>query len=175
MMTGLIHLYTGEGKGKTTAALGLALRAAGRGRRVLIVQFLKGHDSGELHTLSLLPTVTVHRLSHDYGFVRSMTNADLEAVRQEHDAMIAQAADALAKGEYDLVVLDEIAAAVSHGLIDTGHLLSLLDHKPEAVEIVMTGRDAREALVNRADYITEMRKIRHPFDQGVPAREGIEW
>ena len=174
-MTGLIHLYTGDGKGKTTAAIGLAVRAAGRDRRVLIVQFLKGRDSGELHALARVPQITVLRLSQDFGFVKRMAGDRLAQVRQEHDTMLGLAAEALADGTCDLLVLDEIAAAARHGLVDTTHLLDLLDAKPAEAEIVMTGRDAPDELAERADYVTRMHKIKHPFDRGVGAREGIEW
>ena len=174
-MAGLIHLYTGDGKGKTTAAIGLAVRAAGRGRRVLIAQFLKGRDSGELHSLALIPQITVLRLSQDFGFAKFMDAGSLAQVRREHDAILEQAAAALNAGTCDLLVLDEIAAAARHDLADMGRLLALLDGKPDASEIVMTGRDAPAALAERADYVTQMLKIKHPFDQGVPAREGIEW
>ena len=174
-MIGLVHLYTGDGKGKTTAALGLAIRAAGRGRRVMIVQFLKGRATGELGSLALLPNVTVSRLSRDYGFVRSMKADARTRVREEHDVLLARAADAVRAGSCDVLVLDEIAAALRHKLVGEGALLQLIDCRPPGVEIVMTGRDAPEALISRADYITQMGKVRHPFDQGIAAREGIEW
>lgn len=174
-MTGLVHLYTGDGKGKTTAAIGLAVRACGRGRRVLIVQFLKGRDSGELHSLALLPNVEVLRLSHDYGFFRSMTDAQRRDVRAEHDALLRRAAQAVRRGDCDLLVLDEVAAGLRHGLIDEAGLLGLIDGRPGGVEVVLTGREAPAALVQRADYITDMVKVKHPLDRGVQAREGIEW
>jgi cob(I)alamin adenosyltransferase len=174
-MTGLIHLYTGDGKGKTTAAIGLAVRATGRGRRVMIIQFLKGRDSGELHSLTLLPRVTIGRLSRDYGFVPAMGPDERSEVRQEHDTLLHQAAQAVRTCRCDLLVLDEIAAALRHHLIDETQLLHLIDQRPSHVEIVLTGRDAPASLTERADYITDMQKTKHPFDQGVPARRGIEW
>jgi len=172
---GLVHLYTGEGKGKTTAALGLALRAAGRGWRVLIVQFLKGRDSGEVHSLAQVPGIDVVRLSKDYGFAKSMSAEDLVEVRREHDEMLTHIQQALTSGEYGMIVLDEIAPAVQHGLVDCEKLADLIDNRPVGTELVMTGRNAPDSLVQRADYITEMHKIKHPFDQGVTARKGIEW
>ena len=172
---GLIHLYTGDGKGKTTAAIGLAVRAAGRGRRVVFAQFLKGRDTGELHALAHIPGIDVLRLSRDYGFVRSMTPADLDQVRREHDTILTQVEREIGSGHYTMLVLDEIAATVGHHLIDLGRLTDLLDNKPDNTEIVMTGRDAPDILVQRADYVTQMNKIKHPFDRGVPARKGIEW
>ena len=174
-MTGLVHLYTGDGKGKTTAAIGLAVRAAGRGRQVRIIQFLKGRDSGELHSLAEVARIAIARLRRDYGFTGSMTGDELASVREEHDALLAQAAAAVRQGEVDLLVLDEVAAALRHDLLDEAALFDLIDTRPAELEIVLTGRDAPEALRARADYITEMRKIKHPFDQGIHAREGIEW
>ena len=172
---GLVHLYTGEGKGKTTAALGLALRAAGRGRHVLIVQFLKGRDSGEVHSLEQVPGIDVVRLSKDYGFAKSMSAEDLVEVRREHDEMLIHVQQAMSSSDYGMIVLDEIAPAVQHGLVDWEKLTDLIDDRPAGMEIVMTGRNAPESLVQRADYITEMHKIKHPFDRGVTARKGIEW
>jgi cob(I)alamin adenosyltransferase len=174
-MKGLIQLYTGDGKGKTTAAIGLAIRAAGHGRRVVIAQFLKGRDSGELCALAALDGIEVVRLSQDYGFVWEMDGASLDQVRTEHDAILAQVAAKVSSGACELLVLDEIAAACRHGLVNTDRLLELIDTRPEPVEVVMTGRDAPTALIERADYITELRKVKHPFDRGIPAREGIEW
>jgi cob(I)alamin adenosyltransferase len=174
-VNGLVHLYTGDGKGKTTAAIGLAVRANGQGRRVVIAQFLKGRDSGELRGLAALAGVAVFRLSRDYGFVRAMDASALEQVRREHDAILSRVENLVAAGDCDLLVLDEATAACRHGLLDSGRLLRLLDARPRHAEVVLTGRDAPAALAERADYITEMRKVKHPFDRGVPAREGIEW
>ncbi|MDR1264599.1 MAG: cob(I)yrinic acid a,c-diamide adenosyltransferase [Propionibacteriaceae bacterium] len=172
---GLVHLYTGDGKGKTTAAVGLAVRAAGRGRRVWLVQFLKGRFSGEVAGLARLPTVTTLRLSRDFGFYRDMSPEQRQAVRQEHDQLLARAAAALAAGDCQLLILDEIAAAWRHSLVAPDQVLSLLDDRPDEVEVVLTGREAPDELTRRADYITVMTKVRHPFDHGLPAREGVEW
>lgn len=174
-MTGLVHLYTGDGKGKTTAALGLAMRAAGWGHQVLIVQFLKGRDCGELHSLSEVANIRLLRLSRDYGFTSTMTGEELSSVREEHDSMLAKASRAVRGVRCTVLVLDEVTAALRHDLIDDEALVELIDTRPPEVEIVMTGRDAPEVLTSRADYITTMRKTRHPFDSGAPSREGIEW
>jgi adenosylcobyric acid synthase len=172
---GLIHLYTGDGKGKTTAALGLALRAVGRGRHVVIAQFLKGRATGELQALAAFDTVTVLRLSRDYGFFTTMDEPTVATVRHEHTALLAEVARLLAANRCDVLILDEVVAAYRHNLIDQPGLLDLLDSKPATVEVVLTGRTAPPELLARADYVTEMRKLRHPFDQGIPARKGIEW
>ena len=174
-MTGLVHLYTGDGKGKTTAALGLAVRAAGRGYQVLILQFLKGRDCGELHSLAGIPGIRILRLSRDYGFTFTMTGDELASVREEHDAMLVEATSIVERGECRVLVLDEMTVALNHDLVDKDAVVTLIDTRPPDVEIVVTGRDAPEVLVMRADYVTTMQKTKHPFDLGVPAREGIEW
>jgi cob(I)alamin adenosyltransferase len=147
-MKGLIHVYTGDGKGKTTAALGLALRAAGCGKRIVIVQFFKGRDSGELRSLESIPNVTVLRLEKD---------------------------ELAMAGACDMLIQDEIISAYDYHAVDRERLEKFLEHKPEVVELVLTGRDAPPKFLERADYVTEMRKRKHPFDQGITAREGIEF
>ncbi len=150
---GLIHIYTGDGKGKTTAALGLILRASGRGLHVVLGQFLKGRETGELHTLSLLPGVTVFR-------GKPLTKFSLASYcRQE---------------ETDLLVLDEVIGACGTHLLDESLLIDFLKHKPEHLEVVMTGRNPSPELLELADYVSEICKRKHPFDKGIPAREGIE-
>jgi cob(I)alamin adenosyltransferase len=174
-MKGLVHIYTGDGKGKTTAALGLALRAAGCGRRVLIVQFFKGRDSGELRALGSVPNIAIRRLKNDYGFFKAMDEADKAAVRAEHDALLTRALAEAQTGACDTLILDEAISAFRHGAMDRERLERFLDCKPEALELVLTGRDAPPQLLERADYVTDMRKLKHPFDQGIPAREGVEF
>ncbi len=149
---GLIHIYTGPGKGKTTAAVGLAVRAAGRGIPVVFVQLMKNRPTGEVEVLSRLPGVTVLRGKAGAGFSSAMTPE--ERAR--------------------LLVLDEVMAALKHGLLDREPLQQLLDQRPEGTELVLTGRDAPEWLLERADYITVMEKRRHPYDRGIAARPGIE-
>jgi len=174
-MKGLIHIYTGDGKGKTTAALGLALRAAGRGKRVLFVQFLKGSQTGELLSLKKLPNVTVLRPENDYGFYFQLSDAQKAALCKEHERLLNAAFDAATLGTCDLLILDEVIPAYTLGALDRIKLLELVSHKPEELELVLTGRDAPEELLQYADYITEMRCIRHPYEKGLPAREGVEY
>jgi len=171
-MQGFVHVYTGDGKGKTTAALGLALRAAGAGRRVFIVQFCKGRRSSELVSLErLADRITIRRFG-SADFIGSEPSAvDIDAAREG----LAVARDVISGGEYDLVVLDEAAVATRLGLFAVDDLLALLDARPPHVELVITGRDADPRLVARADLVTEMREIAHYFDRGVQAREGIEY
>ncbi len=171
---GLIHIYTGDGKGKTSAAVGLAVRMAGRGGRVVVARFLKTENSGEVAGLRQIKGVTVIPLERTFGFLWNMTEEEKkEAADYYH--MIWEQAENAAKEGADLLVLDEMMAAWRNGLVDHERILSLLDHRPERLEIVMTGRDVPEELMERADYITEMRKIRHPFDKGISARKGIEY
>ena len=154
----MVHLYCGEGKGKTTAAMGLALRMAGRGKRVVVAQFLKGADSGERYALAMLP---------------QLTPEEREAEQARYLALAEQARTLGAQPDCGLLVLDEVCAAVNTGLLPLEEVISCLDRA--AGEVVLTGRDPDPALVGRADYITEMGKLRHPFDLGTAARPGVEY
>lgn len=170
---GLIQIYTGDGKGKTTAALGLALRAAGRGLRTYVGQFMKGQQYGELEGARLLsPYLTIEQ----YGlptFVH-VHQATPEDVRMAHEGL-AKARAAMRSGEYAIVVLDEICVALHFELLTLDEVLAFLDERPAGVELVLTGRRAPEALLARADLVTEMREVKHPYNQGVQARKGIEY
>ena len=174
-MTGLIHLYTGDGKGKTTAALGLLLRAYGRGRRVVLAQFLKGRDTGELHALEKLPDVTVLRHTGDFGFYKSASEQNKSEIRRRNDAILTEAMRLVNDGLCDLLVLDEICAAYNHGAVDTVLVDRLILHKPTGLELVLTGRNAPPKFMAAADYVTELVKRKHPYDSGIAAREGIEF
>lgn len=173
-MSGLVHIYTGDGKGKTTAAIGLAVRSAGCGNRVLLLQFMKGRDTGELHSLALIPNMEVFRLDRDYGFYKWMTQAQRQTVRCQHDAMLQKALDALATGDYGLIVLDEAISAYRHELLNREALMQLLSMDTDA-ERVLTGRDAPPELLEKADYITQMNAVRHPMEKGIAARKGVEY
>ena len=173
MKKGLIQVYTGDGKGKTTAALGLALRAVGHGMTVLIIQFMKGKtEFGESKAAQkLAPTLTL--LPMGRGTFVSKDNPDPKDVQIAREGFLI-AREAIQNKQYDVVILDEINVAVDYGLIPFSDLLHLLDSKPEEVEIVLTGRNARSELCERADLVTEMVKRKHYFDKGVPARKGME-
>ena len=159
----MIHLYCGDGKGKTTAAMGLALRMAGRGKPVVIAQFLKGADSGERYALSLLPKVTLLPAPEQIKFSFQLTPEERTAEQKRYLRLIAQARTAAR----------EIPEAVNTGLLPLEEVLNCLE---EAVcEVVLTGRDPAPELLDRADYVTEMRKLRHPYDRGTAARMGVEW
>ena len=172
---GLIHIYYGGGKGKTTAAAGLALRAAGRGLKVWFVQFLKSSDSGEITELRSLPGVTVLRGKGTCKFASAMDDSERENARNIHDEHLACAVKAARAGECSLLVLDEVIDAYTLGLLEPEPLLELLRDKPPELELVLTGHSLPEELAEHADYITEMRKLRHPYDSGVAAREGVEY
>lgn len=219
---GCVHLYCGDGKGKTTAAIGLTIRAAGTGKRVVVARFLKTDQSGEVEILKRLPEVTLIPCEKTFGFTWNMTDevkreaaayyksvfeaACREAVKRCKDAENSQneklqntenaseipeesTVDAeLKKSGSDvpeekifcetcdvLLVLDEVCASLSSGLLNLADIVDFLDHRPANLEVVMTGRKPPEELLSRADYVTEMQKIKHPFDAKILARRGIEY
>jgi cob(I)alamin adenosyltransferase len=171
-MSGCVQIYTGDGKGKTTAATGLAVRAVGAGRRVFIGQFIKAKDSHEMALLrERCPEVTVEQFGQGRFIRGNPTPDDIAMARQG----IERLREVLTGGVYDVVVADEANGALGAGVIELDALLGLLDVRPSDVELVITGRNAPQELVDRADLVTEMRKVKHGFDTGIPAREGIEY
>lgn len=171
----MVQVYCGDGKGKTTAALGLCLRAAGHGKRVLLVQFLKGQPTGELASLARIPEVTVLRGKASEKFTFQMDERELQQTYDLNTKNLLTVQEQVRAGDYSLVVLDEIFAALSCELVDEDLLRHLLEGLPEAVELVLTGRNPPDWVLERADYITEMVCRRHPYDRGISAREGIEF
>ena len=172
MERGLVQVYTGNGKGKTTAALGLALRAAGNGLKVLIVQFMKGTASGELEAAQRLsPFLTIIKAGRE-GFIFKGEIDPVDLKLAEEGFLLAK--KAIEDREYDIVILDEINMAVDFGLIPLPDLLQLVDSKPVTVELVLTGRNAKPELLEKADLVTEMVERKHYYAKGVPARKGIE-
>ncbi|MBM4431099.1 MAG: cob(I)yrinic acid a,c-diamide adenosyltransferase, partial [Chloroflexi bacterium] len=170
---GLVQVYTGDGKGKTTAALGLALRAAGQGLQVYIVQFMKGWpDYGELVALRHQPNITLVQFGRP-DFV-DRDNPDPRDVQMAQEAL-QHVLDVLSDGRYDVVVLDEINVALDYGLLSLQRVLALLEAKPGHVELVLTGRNAHPEVIRRADLVTEMRLIKHPYEAGIAGRRGIEY
>jgi cob(I)alamin adenosyltransferase len=173
MENALIHVYTGNGKGKTTAALGLAMRAAGHGFRVYMIQFMKGRiNYGELETANLIPNLTMKQFGRP-DFV-SKDNPDPEDIRLAHEGF-EHAKDIIFSNNYDIVILDEINVAMDFNLISTDEVLALLTRRPATVELILTGRDCPRQIVKIADYVTEMLEIKHPYHEGTLAREGIGW
>lgn len=172
-MAGLIHIYCGDGKGKTTAAVGLALRSAGAGNRVVFTQFFKDGSSSEISLLRQIPGISVLHTKTVGGFWKRMT-AEQQAQASRDYTELFHIACERAKN-MDLLVLDEVISACNHGAVPEEALLEFLQNKPEHLEVVLTGRNPSEALLAQADYVTEMKKIKHPFDHGVLARKGIEY
>lgn len=168
---GYVQVYTGDGKGKTTAALGLALRASGHGMRTYIGQFMKGQPYGELEALRDHPLITIEQ----YGDVRCIHQ---EEVTPEHVSQaqrgLERAREVMLSGNFDLVVLDEVNVAIWFGLLTVEEVLALLDRRPKHVEVILTGRRAPQELIERADLVTEMQAVKHYYQQGVVARKGIE-
>ena len=170
-MQGFVQVYTGDGKGKTTAALGLALRAAGAGLRVYFGQFIKNADYSEIKALArFADCITVRQFGRGCFLRTEPAPEDRAAARRALDAI----GLALVSGDYDLVIADEANVAVALGLIEPDDLVALIDQRPEQVELVLTGRGAPDAVLARADLVTEMRCVRHYYDRGVLARPGIE-
>jgi len=174
LTNGLIQIYTGDGKGKTTAALGLAIRALGHGFRVYIIQFMKGRDGyGELEGLKRLqPECQLEHFGAP-GWVHK--GEDIEEHIQEVRKGFRRAQEIIDSGEWDIVILDEILNAIWFELIPESEVLELLNKKPPHVELVLTGRNASQAFIERADLVTEMVQRKHPFEQGIMARLGIEY
>mgnify|MGYP001092808106 FL=1 len=173
-MFGLIHIYCGDGKGKTTPAVGLAVRCAGRGNKVLLVQFLKSRDSGELYSLAKLPDIEVMRGKKSKKFTFQMNEEEKHALLIEHNKMFEQVLAKIKNGGYSLFILDEVIGALNAKVFEMPKLIEFLRHKPENLEVVLTGRNPAPELVEIADYVSEMRKVKHPMDKGIMAREGIE-
>jgi len=173
---GLVIVHTGPGKGKTTAALGLALRAIGQGLRVLMVQFIKGSwHYGELEATRLLGEDRFQILPMGRGFVKvGAEKPDPEDVRMVEEAWTF-ASQSILSGKYDLVILDEINYAISYRMLDPAQVLETLRQKPEMLHVVLTGRNAHPAIVELADLVTEMREIKHPYQKGIVAQRGIEY
>lgn len=173
-MFGLIHIYCGDGKGKTTAAVGLAVRCAGRGNKVLLVQFLKSRDSGELYSLAKLPDIEVMRGKESKKFTFQMNEEEKHALLIDHNKMFEQVLAKIKNGGYSLLILDEVIGALNAKVFEMPKLIEFLRHKPENLEVVLTGRNPAPELVEIADYVSEIRKVKHPMDKGIMAREGIE-
>ena len=167
---GLVQVYTGDGKGKTTAALGLAMRASGQGKKVAFIQFLKNEPCGEHFFTSQYHPFEIVQLGTEDCFT-----APREKLKEEAQKVLDLAEQRMLSGEYDLLILDEISVAIYRGLITTEQVISLLEKKPDNLELVLTGRYAPAEIIKRADLVTEMRAIKHPLRSGVKARRGIEY
>ncbi|MGN1135349.1 MAG: cob(I)yrinic acid a,c-diamide adenosyltransferase [Oscillospiraceae bacterium] len=168
---GCLHIYCGDGKGKTTASLGLALRASGAGMSVCFVQFMKGGETSELNTLRLIPEITVLRCDRQYPFFKNMTESDKTAIMECHEHLLEEAF----VGNYDMIILDEFNSAYGYGLMDCKKAQELIFDGKKNAEIILTGRDPDDIFVNKADYISDIKCVRHPYEKGIAARKGIEY
>ena len=173
---GLIMVYTGPGKGKTTAALGVAMRSVGQGLKALMVQFIKGSwHYGELDAAKMLGEDRFRILPMGRGFVKiGVEKPDPEDVRMVEEAW-GFASEKIAGGEYDLVILDEINYAISYKMLSPAQVVETLRGKPEMVHVILTGRNAHPAIIELADLVTEMREVKHPYQKGIMAQRGIEY
>ncbi|SDK69660.1 cob(I)yrinic acid a,c-diamide adenosyltransferase [Natronincola ferrireducens] len=172
---GLIHIYTGDGKGKTTAALGQGTRTAGGGLKVLMVQFLKGDDTGELYSIErLAPNFQLIRFAAMNKFYFQLNEEEKAEVKNSVKEGLYTIKRHLDEENYNLIILDEIMAVLYNKIIAVEEIIEILDNKPDHIEMILTGRNAPEELINLADYVTEMRMIKHPFEKGIYARKGIE-
>jgi len=170
MNKGYIQVYTGNGKGKTTAALGLSVRAICAGKKVFFAQFVKGMRYSELDLVKYLPNLTIKQFGRDCFIYNEPTAEDIKVAEEG----LKECEDVLASGEYDLVVLDEINIALYYKLFSLDRVIKMLDNRDERTEVVLTGRYAPQELIDKADLVTEMREMKHYYNKGVPAREGIE-
>jgi cob(I)alamin adenosyltransferase len=170
----MIHLYYGDGKGKTTAALGLTMRALGSGFQVVFVQFLKNQTTGELAVLNGLEGVTVLRGKEGSGFSFSMTEEEKEKTKLLHTENLKTAIVLAASGKYDMLVLDEAVGAYARDLIDRTLLEDFVRNKPERLELVLTGRNPAQWMIDRADYVSEIKKENIPMTEGFPQEQGLK-
>ena len=171
MKQGYIQIYTGDGKGKTTAALGLALRAAGHGLRTYIAQFMKGQSYGELSSIRLIPEIKIEQFGKDtFIHIDQASQEDIRMAKQG----LEKASQAMLSQKYNIIILDEINVAIHFKLLTIAEVMDFISSKPENIELILTGRRAPQELINRADLVTEMREIKHYYQQGVSARDGIE-
>ena len=170
MKKGLIQVYTGNGKGKTTAAVGQAIRALGRGYKVCFIQFFKQPTSGEIKILKNFPDL---KLVHPLPLYPEKKNLPL--LQRKAKGLLSFISKIIKSKTYDLVILDEVNIALREGFLDKTIFLDLLKNKPKSVEVILTGRGATEKIIKAADLVTEMKEIKHPFKKGVKARKGIEY
>ena len=175
MKNRLLHIYCGAGKGKTTAATGLAVRAAGSSMRVLFARFLKNEFSGELKILDQIPEIEVLHLEKSYGFFKTLSEKEQEEVREMYGRLWNSIQRKISTGDYDMLVIDEFRAAYRYGRSPNEEAVQFLKDRPDNLEVVLTGRDPSDELLELADYISEVKMVRHPFEKGIRARKGIEY
>lgn len=171
----LKHLYYGDGKGKTTSALGLAVRAAGNGMNVHIVQFLKGGNTGELNTLTNVNSIKISRCDRHYGFTFKMSENDKKEITDCHNKNLEYAIKLMNGGKTDVLILDEIIDAYNLNLIDKKRVSELVFEMQLDAELIMTGHNPQQKFIDAVDYASEIKAIKHPYEKGIPSRIGIEY
>lgn len=171
----MIQVYHGDGKGKTTASIGLAIRAMGAGRKVVFAQFLKGGETGELHIFEVLENIKVIRNKKDLGFVSAMSQEEKKEVTQMHNENMKEAISLIKSGWADVIILDELTYPYTLGLIDREMVKDFVEGCKEDVELIITGRNPDPLFLEKADYITNMQCQRHPYEKNIKARRGIEY
>jgi cob(I)alamin adenosyltransferase len=173
-VSGLVIVFTGNGKGKTTAAMGMALRAWGQGLKILMLQFIKGGNRyGELKAAENLPGFEIVPMGE--GFVRDAPDDKMAGHRQAAREAVSRAREEIASGGWDMIILDEINYALGFGLISEEEVLELIDIKPPVLHLVLTGRGAADKVIEKADLVTEMREVKHPYAKGIKAQKGVEF
>jgi len=171
----MLHIYCGDGKGKTTAALGLAVRAAGNGMNVHFVQLMKGAPTSELETLKKIPEITVLRCDRDYGFTFQMNDEDKAKITSCHNRMLSEAMDSVYQSKTDVLILDEFFSAYNCNLLDREFASRLVFGLHDRTELILTGRDPEPQFIELADYVSEIKAVKHPYQKGISARAGIEY
>lgn len=172
---GLIQVYTGDGKGKTTAALGQGLRACGRGLKVCMVQFLKSGDTGELHSVEKLqPLFEIFRFERERGFFWTLSAEEKQELKEDIDKGFSFIKRVVAEDKCDILIIDELLGVLGNSLLEIDQVVELFKAKPDTMEIIVTGRNVPDKLLELADLVTEMKEIKHYYKKGIAAREGIE-
>lgn len=175
MELGLIHIYCGDGKGKTTAAMGLGMRAVGRDKKVLLTQFLKDNETGELNSIEKLgANFEVFKGIPVKKFFKFMSPEEQMVTQKEHEERFNEVTQKAINEDFDLLILDEIIASTNLDLISLHEVVKFLENKPKGLEVVLTGRNPNEKLIELADYVSEIKAVKHPYEKGINSRVGIE-
>ncbi|MBN7572547.1 cob(I)yrinic acid a,c-diamide adenosyltransferase [Clostridium sp. 2-1] len=175
MELGLIHIYCGDGKGKTTAAMGLGMRAVGRQKKVLLTQFLKDNETGELNSIDKLGNdFEVFKGTPVKKFFKFMSEEEQIETKREHEERFFRVTKKAVEENFDLLILDEVIASTNLDLIPLSEVINFLENKPKGLEVVLTGRNPNEKLVELADYVSEIKAVKHPYEKGIGSRIGIE-
>jgi cob(I)alamin adenosyltransferase len=172
---GQTHIYTGDGKGKTTAAMGLAFRASAYDKKIYILQFLKGKKTGERMTSERFDNITFKRANDSDKFIFQMNESEKEELIKEAQQIWDEVVEVINKSDYEIIILDEIMGAISNNMVGTEQVADLIKSKNNDKELILTGRNAPEKLIKLADYVSEMKLVKHPFNDDIPAREAIEY